>query len=291
MGVIHNCDAFNWKIIDASSLGEHSGSIEAVREKEFAGILIENLLSPSEISSILEGVKNQVPNNRKVFKEEVTLYPRGFAAYLDSSVGNVSDDLKLYLEHGERYIQEFQRFTNVDFHSILSSVFNQLSSESSYGFLKGDDEIGYFVPSQIRAFHPNKSAIPVHNGNVFQKMYQDFYSAMSSRVVIKNQMSYFIMLQEPEFGGELTLFDMPWNQKQEMAPSKSIITETGESRNLVDDPGVQKTVVKPSPGDMIIFMGGDIWHNVGPFTGALDRITLGGFFSFLTNGSKIVSWA
>jgi hypothetical protein len=226
----------------------------------------------------------------KVFRPEVSIYPRGFAAYIDDSTADTQSDLNKYLKDGHRFLSGLDGQLGLNLLEIISMVFNRMSKYCSFKVLQGENEGSLFPPFQFRSFHPNEKSLIVHCGNTFQKMYPEFYDQLAPQVVIRNQMSFFIVLQKPQFGGELTLYDTPWCEKQSMSPPNSITDENGLQKNLVEDESVKKMTIDPAPGDMIIFRGGNIWHSVQAFGGSTDRITVGGFFGFTKEGNHIVCW-
>ena len=275
--------------VDRSDL-QNKCHLDLIFQRNLDGVVVRNVLNPEQVQSLVDGF-HSISNDQKVHRKEVSLYPRGFPAYLDNTEGSVEQDLELYFLTSESYAKNFTEKFGFDFHHVLGEALNQTSALLKYGFQEGFGGKGIFTPSQMRCFLSNYPALPVHCGKVFKKMYQDFYTMLSYEVEVANQVSYFIMLQEPEHGGELELYDVPWHQDQQMHPFESIRMQDNSILNVVHDKSVRKMTIKPSPGDMVIFMGANIWHSVQGFTGSLDRITIGGFLGPSKNGNKLVSWS
>ncbi|PSR12543.1 MAG: hypothetical protein DA408_10630 [Bacteroidetes bacterium] len=110
-----------------------------------------------------------------------------------------------------------------------------------------------------------------------------------------DQVSFFIALQVPESGGELVVYSLPWQEDQTKLTSSgslSVFSKTSKTAvHLEQAPEVHKIVLKPMPGDMILFQGGQLWHRVATVEGAKDRITFGDFLGFFKDKNKIAYWS
>lgn len=280
---------FQFEVLDIADLSE-SDHLDKIFSRQIDGIVVRNVLTPTQISSLINGFQS-IPITSKVQRPEVSLYPRGFPAYLDNTECSLEKDLLAYFSTSEEYVNSFVDVFGFDFHEVLKGVIDRISKKYTYQFQTGIDGNGFFTPSQFRCFLANLPALPVHCGKVFQKMYLGFYSMLNKYVEVSDQVSFFIMLQKPTSGGTLDLYDVPWNQDQSMHPFESIKMQDGSILNVVTSESVRKMVINPFPGDMVIFMGSDIWHSVQGFSGSLDRITVGGFLGPSKSGDRVVSWS
>jgi Rps23 Pro-64 3,4-dihydroxylase Tpa1-like proline 4-hydroxylase len=99
------------------------------------------------------------------------------------------------------------------------------------------------------------------------------------------------MLQQPESGGELSLYDLEWENGQGKAnnhENREVRLADGTMRNIEND---EVQMIDPQKGDMILFAGGQIWHRVESVQGNRERITLGGFLSFNYEKDAVVYWS
>jgi len=98
-------------------------------------------------------------------------------------------------------------------------------------------------------------------------------------------------MQNSESGGELTIYDMLWdNVKSKASPEENnyVIDEAGRDLYLKD---VRSFSVRPKVGDILIFAGGPIWHRVENIKGTIPRITFGGFLNFSKDGKELFYWS
>ena len=66
---------------------------------------------------------------------------------------------------------------------------------------------GRYKPCTVRFLAPNKDEMQAHVGNEFITGLQQ-YDHIKSLLSLQDQLSYFLVLQAPEAGGELVLFDL-----------------------------------------------------------------------------------
>lgn len=83
--------------------------------------------------------------------------------------------------------------------------------------------------------------------------------------------SFFLVLQAPEGGGELVLWEDRWSEG------------SGNLRGL----GGDTIEVPPRAGDVVFTAAGNQYHAVRPVKGARARWTMGGFFAPLRDGQGI----
>jgi hapalindole-type alkaloid chlorinase len=110
-------------------------------------------------------------------------------------------------------------------------------------------------------------------------------------VDVFDQLSFYFMLQKPEQGGELSLFDLEWQEGQSKAslyenhdvrlPDISVHTIYKEEAQIID----------PQPGDLVIFAAGQIWHRVEEVLGNKERMTLGGFAAYSYDKLTVYHWS
>ena len=98
------------------------------------------------------------------------------------------------------------------------------------------------------------------------------------------------MLQTPESGGELTLYDFNWEDGQSKASNHENQFVIMPDGSQLDIEKRKKLYLNPQKGDMILFAGGQIWHRVEEVLGKRPRITLAGFLSLSHDKSKVYYW-
>ena len=67
--------------------------------------------------------------------------------------------------------------------------------------------------------------------------------------------------------------------------------DEGNQYDLLNEEEVQRKKLKPGPGDMIVFAGGQIWHKVEFVQGSRPRFTIGGFMSRSKDDKTLYFWS
>ena len=176
---------------------------------------------------------------------------------------------------------------------ITVSLFAGKGIVASQKYTTADGK-GNYPFATFRYLVPDKGLMSVHCGNYFGKTFETFYQDLTQTVAVENQMSYFVMLQEPEEGGELTLFNFRWKKgqtKKDNSENNEIIQPDGSKMYVEDNEYIIKDKIKPKKGDLILFQGGNIWHRVETVRGKTPRITFGGFIGVSIDKSKIYYWS
>jgi len=143
-----------------------------------------------------------------------------------------------------------------------------------------------YCPYHLRCFYPRKGGLKCHADNLFLVDGSKGLDYMLESFNLYNYISFFILLQSPEIGGKLVLFDLLWEDSPEY--------HTKRFNNREDDSEFQKfdfEIAKLSPGDLIVFNGGRIWHKVTEIEGKISRYTLGGFAATTKDNSRIGFWS
>jgi hypothetical protein len=177
-------------------------------------------------------------------------------------------------------------YSNV-FSDLLHSLFKQEVLPLVY-------EGGEFANFGIRNLLSKKNGIDIHCENAF--LYQlepRFRMWLQENVDIENSISFFIVLQKPESGGDLILFDECWDNFQ----LKLGETTYAERHDLEGSLFTNKQRVKPErmnlsfdEGEGVVFRAAQIWHAIDKIEGNSNRITIGCFIA-KGNDGKYYFWA
>ena len=129
--------------------------------------------------------------------------------------------------------------------------------------------------------HPYKGSLPIHCGMQFQDLYSEC-SNIGYYKDARNQLSYFIVIQYPEKGGELQLYDLLYSETPKF-------TDPQKVRNFVSKTTASK-YYRPEVGDMFFFNGGQIWHRITQVRGGDPRISLSAFTAPTPDSKGLVYW-
>ncbi len=259
-----------------------------MQDREFDGLIIKNVLNPTEVNTILRHIENHKADKKYKVRTGYT-FPRAFAE-ADVNLNDENPFENNYREW-EKWRSQMPELFGVDIEKRITNVFRTMSGGKEVIILRGPNDVGCYTPATIRVFHPNMGGIPVHCGNMFEELMPNLYGDLIQKVITQNQMSFFIQLQTPQRGGELTIFDLEWEPGQASIHENEIKLSDGRVIDTFKEGAIEKFSLKIMPGDMLIFAAGEIWHRVESPLGTCDRITLGGFFGFTRDGKSLSYWS
>ena len=124
-----------------------------------------------------------------------------------------------------------------------------------------------------------------HAGNEFLDIIE--HGGMSHLVTttrVRDHLSYFVVLQRPEAGGTLSVYQQT---------IESLQMDTGWGTGFRDDASfddLPALCIDPPPGSMVLFGGGWRWHRIEPVLGTRPRITYGGFCGPSVDGTELHFW-
>lgn len=290
-------EPYNFKTISVNELLGRKDALWDLYTNSSDGFLIKNFLSEKEVDTIMAHFK-KVLNDNPAHTSVGFTYPTIFAEFSNRMKNDTEESKatqkKLYFEKTGNFNSGFAKEFDIDVKGRIESLFNAISGGRDIKVAETADGSGHYPYATFRYLVPDKGLMSVHCGNYFGKTFEEFYKDLTQKVAVENQMSYFIMLQEPEEGGELTLFNFRWKEgqtKKDNTEDNEIIQPDGSKMYVEDDPNILKDKIRPKKGDMILFQGGNIWHRVETVRGTTPRITFGGFIGVSIDKTKIYYWS
>jgi hapalindole-type alkaloid chlorinase len=290
-------EPYNFKTISPAELSKQDEAIWDIYANKSDGFLIKNFLSSAEVDTILSHFDKVLDDNPAHTQVGFT-YPPIFAEFSnrlknETEAKKTDEKIKYFKRTGE-FNKLFKAEFGVDVKSKLELFFKSISLRRDIKVAETTDGKGNYPFSTFRLLVPDKGLMSVHCGNYFGKTFEVFYQDLTSKVAVENQMSFFIMLQEPEEGGELTLFNFRWKAgqtKKDNTEDNEIIQPDGSKIYVENNPNIIKDKIRPKKGDMILFQGGNIWHRVETVRGKTPRITFGGFIGISKDDSTFYYWS
>lgn len=290
-------EPYNFQTITEVELTKKNDELNELYLNNSDGYLIKNFLSEAEVDTIMSQF-NRVLADDPAYTDVGFTYPTVFAEF-SGRMKSLTEEQKLpqlhsYFAKSSGFNSKFYEDYGVDVKHRFESLFSAISGGRTIEVASGFEEKGHYPFSTFRYLIPEKGLMSVHCGNYFGKTFQNFYKDLTKKVAVENQMSFFIMLQEPERGGELSLFNFKWKDGQtKTSPSEDneIIQPDGTKLYVENNPNIKKDKIVPKKGDMILFQGGRIWHRVEMVKGAVPRITFGGFLAPSLDGNKYYYWS
>lgn len=263
--------------------------ITSLFNDEITGILMKSFLSNKEADRIIYGF-DTIDYKRKVqINEGFISYPLTFAQFTQRKLANeitVEEYNKLTLE----LIQTTKEVFGIDFITRLTTFLEKYSHIKSVSSLY-ENSSQYLVPYTFRDLFPGRGELIAHCENLFFKEFPDFFNLLKLVDIKDNKLSYFITLQAAEEGGELCCFDLNWRNVKERLTTQYLSDEDGNTIDLENRNEVERYLIKPEKGDLLLFAGGNVWHRVEQVKGIKRRITVGGFIAERNEANNYYIWS
>ncbi len=282
-------------MLDANDIGDYADAIHDIYKRKYDGILVKNAIAPEVCDQIVE-------NAGKLSPELIAEMPVGwtsppiFAALIGKVFRNGEEEgrkaMKRYFQECERFFHDSSSYFGADTTAFIEHWLGAFSGGRKLVVPKGYDDQGIYTNTTCRGYKGNgEGNISVHCGNYFQTTWKQFYGHLEQQVDVYDQLSYFFMLQQPESGGELSLFDFEWEDGQSKVSNheNKIVTMADGSAREIEGGEIQ--YIDPQKGDLILFAGGQIWHRVEQVMGNHERVTIGGFLSFNYEKDAVCYWS
>lgn len=254
--------------------------IEKLYRNELDGFVAKKVFSEQEVSQILKEANN-ISESHFLKAANGKLFPHPHASITDKE-----EKLNAYIEKNSIFNSMGFSFLKTRLQSFFDHYGGSLKAKIPK-VLKDNSEAVY---GNLRFFMPNMGGLFVHCGYLFQVEAPMYYEVVEEMKKM-GQLSYFLVLQYPEKGGELTIYDMLWpdvQHKDDFENNEYVIDKNGDKLFLDE---VKSFSVKPQPGDVLVFKGGPIWHRVEDIIGTKPRITFGGFINFSKDGKEFFFWS
>ncbi len=272
---------YNWKDVHVSQLGLFPNGFKEIFEGNLDGFLIRGVLSEEE----LQVFKGNFPNWKT---EDQTAMP--FGEYYGKKVNTTEGNFQLlkledYFSLSDTFREELKDVFEFDIEKRIAETINAVAADCSVE-VPANESNQSFIPASIRVCYPYKGAIGSHVGNDFNYKMPEII-LLHDMAKLEGQLSFFILVEQPDSGGELALFDLVWPESPESITAGTQLSN--EERNEVLE-NLKTMHIQPKAGDMILFAGGRIWHRVKDIGGGKNRTTIGGFATFSKDEKKIFIW-
>jgi hypothetical protein len=262
--------------------------LRRIKDGELSGVIVKNFFNREQVDAILENylldkkAKTEMPLNQGV------TYPTVFA-HVKNETGDDEQAITNYFNRCEEFRSEFLKNFGADAAQMLHQAFTATSGGRPVKVPTGVNGTGLYPFATFRDLNPDTGEMTLHCGLYFYEFFPDVYKHLHTIVGTNNQLSYFTMLQKPEAGGELTIFDVTRTEATQKIDDLQLESKQGEILNI--EKNVANMPLQIEEGDLLIFDGGTIWHRVEIVRGKKHRITLGGFIGFTNNESEIYYWS
>lgn len=264
--------------VEWSEKDNYTNVFDDLRNREFDGIVFRNVITKDQAKELGQAFLDYEGPARLEHGGGNTI-PWPFANVNEENV----NDFCGYTKEYENYLD---RELSFPLRTALQEGFESINQGKiiKAPYFIGDPNLRS-PNASLREFSANRGGLLPHCGNLFIKDQNAFYQLTDSMVNPNNQLSFFIVMQQPEQGGELTIYDLEYKDAHLHAfttgdDGRLQVEIFDSERKPFDIEKKKKFYVNPEPGDMIIFSAGEIWHRVEAPTGNLPRLTYGGFIGY-----------
>ena len=264
-------------------------TLNELRSLDIDGVVIKNFLKKEEAATVVEQLMALPENNYEKLTTSKT-FPASYAN-LEPGSTTFHNDLDAYYLLAKKFADSFTKTYYVNVIEKFAAIFSQLNGGNE-ARVASTPNGGSYIPATFRMVVPTKNHIQIHCGNQFVNVFPDFYKQLLSVADVWNQLSFFTVLQQPEVGGELSVFNATWDVAKKFAVNPdAIILENGVALHPDNPEELFRQKFNLEVGDLIVFSAGQLWHRVEEVYGSKMRITLGGFIGFSKPDDAIYFWS
>lgn len=257
-----------WLTVEAQSIDNYPDGVNQISKGEFDGMLIKQVFTPEEMLNAKHQLKNS-KNFRNLVK-----YGETFGTVL---VEKVSNPVK-YFQDVAVYRTELNKIFATGYEARIETLLRKISGGRKVEIASENHQT--YAPAQIRFMEPNKGGLIIHKGS--QNLHHPPFDYLREITRLYEHLSYFLIIDKPEEGGELIVYDLP---------AEAVKKDLDDLVNNSAFEKCEKRYISPDIGDMVLFHGGPIWHKVADVKGKNSRISIGGFVALSTDDQKIFYWS
>lgn len=275
--------------VDASDLSAYADGIDRLQNETLDGFIIRNVFSQEEVKKLITA-HDKLGDEKKYFSDTgMIVFPPPFSK-IDQTAANSQEEMEQFYIDAVDLWKNFPSQFGVDFEGRVHEVLSKIAGGRELATPRGMNDIGTYSAAGFKHLVPGKGHFKAHCGNLFHKEFPTFYTHMNEISIIENQMSYFVMFDPPQKGGELTLYDVLWSKAEKRMKGDTVLQDKeGNLLDLENEKQVRRQYLTPKAGDMIVFSGGRIWHKV-ELAEITRRLTCGGFLTRSRDDQKVYTW-
>lgn len=252
----------DWLTLDIGALGDEPDALGRMLDGDLDGVTICEALDPEVARRASAALGTVEP---AVYAEMGSVAPMPLLS--------VIDDFDPYLDGAESAARSVDEAFGSSIVDTVTSMLQRISGGLPVEVASSRGR--RYLPGTFRTAAPGLGGLRAHTANLFLEMNcERGLQQLVEHLELTDGISWFFVLQPPQEGGPLRLFDARWPDDPTRRPEGAKWAD--------DDTGVEalrSAVVPPRAGDLIVFRGGDLWHAVDDVGGSVPRVTYGGFLA------------
>ncbi|MDM9585832.1 2OG-Fe(II) oxygenase [Nostoc sp. GT001] len=256
-----------WLTVTADLLANYPDAVNRIYKGEIDGMLIKQVFTKEEMLK----AKHQLEN---IKSRKSVGYGESFGVVLPAK----ENEPTKYFQDVNVYRNDLKNIFEGGYEQRIEGLLSKVSGGRVVEIASENNQT--YAPAQIRFVEPNKGGIIIHKGSQF--LQHPSFAHLTKIARLQEHLSYFLIVDKPEEGGELIIYDLPPEEAKK------------DFDTLVKDSAFEKCdkkYISPDIGDMVLFHGGTIWHKVAEARGNKNRISIGGFVAISTDDQKIFYWS
>ena len=271
--------ALQFKTVEYQDLENETNLIKKIKDGEIHGLLIKNVLTSDQINGLINGIKNVDLEEQYKINSGLTIFPEAFSL-IDQLSQHNAEKAGTFFANATKFWERSESNFGFNFPEYLYRIISAINGGHKVQPVDGYQKNTFCTPATFKIISNQNGELKAHCGNYFYNEFDFFYGHLEKHSMVKNQLSYFFTLQKPLAGGELIVYNLKWDDvKIRLKYDTALKDKNGKIYDLLDEDQVERVIINPEPGDLVLFSGGQIWHKVDFVQGSVDRITLGGFLS------------
>lgn len=271
-------DLLSWHQLDAGDLDGRETVVDDICSRRIDGVTIADVMSAEETARAVAALRGDGRDDRQAMFGSMVGLP---LAELPRHTEDTTDR-SVYLDDAARNAEVLGAAFGFDPAQRVFDVVSRLvAGRTVTSPAEGERR---YSAGNVRFYEPGSVGLPAHAGNEFHMHGDGTLAHLRSTTATTDHMSWFVILQQPDEGGELAVFDRTIETYTASGPW------TDQGRQDEEFDAIPALRVDPAPGSMVLFGGGWRWHRVEPVTGTVARATYGGFAGISHDGGAVNLW-
>lgn len=261
--------------INLYTLHNYSNILYQICQEELEGIVIKKVFSVEQMKKLASNIQSI----------ETGFHRTRFGKTLGLNLSDKSSGGLSYFREANQFRKMLDQQFSDGFEGRLISILSKISGER---VVELPQENGNeYTPVTLRFVPPNQPGIIAHTDSEF--IYGYGYSYLHEIANISDCLSFFIVVNKPEQGGELIFYDLPLSSQQLKAMKNGRNKFIREVKKDIEN--CPYKCIDLDEGDMVVFKSSTLIHKIVEGYGNKTRITIGGFLAISHDDKKVYYWS